>query len=300
MTLEHLMKTYTSGSIRCISGQGGLPCLDIKTSLAEARVYLNGASVTHFQPAGEKPVLFLSEGSIYEAGVPIRGGVPICWPWFGAKADNPTAPAHGVARVQQWTVSSISELPSGEIGIVLELLPSDLSRKFWPHSFHLEFRLRIGRELSMTLVTRNTGTEPFAITEALHTYFAVSDVREVQLTGMGHTVFRDKTRGMQRFEGHAEPLTFAAQTDRVYLDTDATATILDPALGRKIIVSKSGSKSTVVWNPWDKVVAALSDFGNDEWSRMLCVETANAADNAVSVASNSNHLMQAVIKVEAL
>ena len=300
MTLEQLMNTYTSGNICCISGAGGLPCLEIKTALAEARIYLNGASVTHYQPAGAKPVLFMSDKSIFEAGKPIRGGVPVCFPWFGTKADNPAAPMHGVARLQQWTVSSISELPSGDIGVVLELLPSDLSREFWPHSFHLEYRVRVGSELSMTLVTRNTGTEPFTITEALHTYFAVSDVRHVRLTGMENTAFLDKTRGMRRFRGDDEPLTFAIQTDRVYLDTKATATIHDPAQSRNIIVSKSGSKSTVVWNPWATVAAALPDFGNDEWSQMLCVETANVWDNAVSVAPNSDHLMQAVIRVETL
>ena len=300
MTIDQLRKAYTSEAIRFTTGEGGLPCLDVKTPLAEARVYLHGAHVTYFQPAGEKPVLFMSSKSMFASGKAIRGGVPVCFPWFGPKSDNPMAPMHGIARLQEWTVSSISHLAGGEVGIILELLPSDLSRTYWPYNFHLEHRIRIGRELSMTLATRNTGTEPFTINEALHTYFTVGDVRQVSITGLEGATYMDKTRQMQRFTEGKEPITVTGETDRHYLNTTTTAVIHDPSMGRRIIVAKAGSKSTVVWNPWIAKAKAMPDYGDDEWTGMICVETANAADNEVAVAANSEHLMQATISVEKL
>ncbi len=300
MTIEQLREKYNTDRIRLTEGEGGLPCLDIKTELAEARIYLHGAHVAHFQPAGEKPVLFMSSRSAFEAGKPIRGGVPVCFPWFGPKEDDPTAPMHGVARLQEWTVTSIADLPGGEVGIIMELLPSELSRKFWPHNFHLEHRIRIGRELSMTLATRNTGIEPFTISEALHTYFLVGDVRQVKITGLEETVYMDKTQQMKRFTEGTEPITISSETDRHYLNTANSTVIHDPSLGRRITISKSGSQTTVVWNPWIAKAKAMPDFGDDEWPNMVCVETANEADNAVSVAPNSDHLMQATIKVETM
>jgi D-hexose-6-phosphate mutarotase len=242
----------------------------------------------------------MSEKSTFQDGKPIRGGVPVCYPWFGPKSDDPTAPMHGFARLQEWTVTSISDLPGGEVGVILELLPSDLSRKFWPHNFHVEHRIRVGRELSMSLVTRNTGTEPFTVNEALHSYFHVGDCRQLTVTGLENVEYTDKTRGMKRFTESKEPITITTETDRHYLNTATTVTIHDQSLKRRILVAKAGSKSTVVWNPWVAKAAAMPDFGDDEWKGMLCVETANAADNAVSVAPNSDHEMQAIISVRKL
>ncbi len=299
MTLAELKARYSSGPVTLAAGQGDLPCLQVKTDLAEATIYLHGAHVSHFQPAGHDPVLFMSAKSSFADGKAIRGGVPVCWPWFGPKSDDPTAPMHGIARLQEWTVTAISQLPMSEIGITLELLPSDLSRQFWPdNNFHLEHRIRVGRELAMSLVTRNTGKLPFTVNEALHTYFAVGDVRQVSVTGLAGVTYMDKTRGMQRFTEGSTPITVTAETDRHYLSTESATTIHDPVLRRRITIHKTGSKSTVLWNPWTAKAKAMSDFGDEEWPNMLCVETANAADNAVSVAPAKDHEMQATISVE--
>lgn len=298
MTTQELKERYRDFPVKVSAGEGNLCCLDVKTELAEARIYLHGGHVAHFQPAGEKPMLFMSGKSSFEPGKPIRGGVPVCYPWFGPKADDPTAPMHGFARLQEWTVSGISELPRGEIGIILELRESDFSRRWWPFPFQLEHRIRIGRELSMSLVTRNAGMDPFTVNEALHTYFAVGDVRQVSITGLADTRYMDKTRQMNRFTEEKQPLRITSETDRHYMDTSTTVTIHDPSMSRRIVVQKTGSKSTVVWNPWIAKAAAMQDFGDDEWTKMLCVETANAADNAAAVAANGDHEMQAIISVE--
>lgn len=298
MTTAELRERYRDYPVKLAEGEGKLPCLDIKTDLAEARIYLHGAHVAHFQPAGEKAVLFLSSKSWFQSGKPIRGGVPICYPWFGAKPDDPTAPAHGFARLQEWTVSAISELPRGEIGVILELYESEDSLRWWPHPFQVEHRIRVGRELSMSLVTRNTGKSPFTIHEALHSYFSVGDARQVSVTGLEGATYIDKMRGMNRFAEGNGAIRITAETDRHYVGTHSAVTIHDPLLSRRITVSKSESASTVVWNPWIAKAAAMPDFGDDEWPAMLCVETANAADDAVAVAPGQNHEMQAIISVE--
>jgi len=298
MTIAELKERHRDYPVKATVGEGGLCRLEIRTPLAEAQVYLHGAHVAHFQPAGHEGVLFMSSRSHFAAGKPIRGGVPVCHPWFGPKSDDPGAPMHGIARLQEWSLAGVNELPGGEVGITLVLGDSDLSRGYFPHPYQVEHRIRIGRELAMSLVTRNSGTEPFIINEALHTYFSVGDIHQVRLSGLENTLYMDKTRGMQRFTQNGEAIGFSGETDRHYLNTSNTTIIHDGALQRRIVVRKSGSRSTVVWNPWIDKARAMPDFGDDEWQRMLCVETANAADNAVGIAPGDEHEMQAIISVE--
>lgn len=297
MTIDQVRAQYGSGPVKLADGSGGLPVLQVRTELGEADIYLHGAHVTHFRPAGHDPVLFMSGNSWFAADKPIRGGVPICCPWFGPKKDNPKAPAHGVFRLQTWTVQSITTLPTGEVGITLQLLPSDLSREFWPFTFEIEQRIRVGRELSMTLAMRNTDTEPFTFEEALHTYLAVGDVKQVSVSGLSGATYMDRLQNLQRFTQEGA-IRFTGETDRSYLNTETAVTVDDPSMRRRIRVSKTGSKTTVVWNPWIAKAKAMPDFGDEEWPGMVCVETANAADNAVSVAPQETHLMQAAIAVE--
>lgn len=300
MTNSELREKFNSFPVLFTTGKGGLSCLQIKTELAEATVYLHGAHITHFQPAGQKPLLFMSTNSLFVPGKPIRGGIPICWPWFGPKADNPAAPMHGVARLLEWTVSSISENPDGEIDICLKLYPSELSNEYWGREFLLEYRIRIGRQLSLCLSTTNSGKTPFTINEALHSYFTVGDVRGISVTGLEKRSYMDKTLNMQRFIQGDEPLCVTGETDRHFVNTPDTCIINDPSLGRRIFIEKGGSKSTVVWNPWIAKSKAMPDFGDDEWVGMVCVETANAADNAVIIPPGSTHELKAMLKITPL
>ena len=240
-------------------------------------MYLHGAHVAHFQPAGERPVLWMSGESRFESGKPIRGGVPICFPWFGPKAGAADAPQHGLVRTRPWALRAVTP-EDGRLRVSLDVA--------------------VGPSLSLTLTVRNPGPLPFTFEEALHSYFAVSDVRQVLLHGLEGVGFVDKTAAGARRPGDAGPIAITAETDRVYLGTEARVTIEDSGWERRIVVSKSGSRTTVVWNPWVAKGKAIPDFADHEWPGMVCVETANALDDAVSLAPGQSQATTATIEVQ--
>jgi len=278
-------------------GAGGLTRLVVTTPFAEAHVYLLGGHVTHFQPAGQAPVLFVSERSFFESGKPIRGGVPVCFPWFANRAGRPESPAHGFARTLEWELESLSVDGDQTVLVVLRLGASEVTRAHWPHEFVLRLHIVIGRRLVMMLEVENVAGEAFQFEEALHTYFAVSDAREVGITGLESAAYLDKADGFCPKVQGAEPLRFTAETDRTFENTRATCVLDDPGAGRRITVEKSGSATTVVWNPWSEKAAAMKDFGDDEWPRMACIETANAGVNAITLGAGEKHALRAVIAV---
>ena len=280
-------------------GPGGLERLVLSASDGEVVVYLQGAHVAHFQPRGEKPVLWMSAESRFEAGKPIRGGVPICFPWFGPKAGAPDAPLHGFARILPWSIAAVTRESDGSLRATLDLTSDAAARGGFPHELALSLTVRVGRSLRLELAVRNTDAAPRAFEAALHSYFAVSDVRQVHLLGLEGTAFVDKTAAMARKPGDNSPITLAAETDRVYLGATGTVTIEDPGWRRRIVVGKSGSSTTVVWNPWIAKAKAMPDFGDEEWSGMVCVETANAMDDAVTLAPGTTHVMTATLEVQA-
>ncbi len=284
--------------VRFEDGPNGLARLRVTTPAAEAEVYLHGAHVTRYQPRGARPVLFVSARSRYDATSAIRGGVPVIFPWFGPKADDPAAPMHGFARAAAWDVESVDRAAEDGVVVVLRLEASEATRAVWPHRFVLRHRIGIGRALDLALEVDNGSGEPFAFEEALHTYLAVGDVRQVSMTGLAGTTYIDKTDGMARKRQGPEPLRIGDETDSVYVSSKATCVLDDPVGARRLVVEKEGSDTTVVWNPWVAKAKALSDFGDDEWPAMLCIETANAADNPVTLAPGARHRMRATIRVE--
>jgi D-hexose-6-phosphate mutarotase len=290
------MEGYPEG-VRLEKGPGGLDRLLLQAPEGEAHVFLHGAHVSHFQPRGEKPVLWMSGASRFEAGKPIRGGVPICFPWFGPKAGAPDAPMHGFARILPWAVSAVTREPDGGLRAVLELSAEAAARGGFPRELALSLALTVGRTLRMALTARNVNGAAATIEAALHSYFAVSDVRQVRIRGLEGAGYVDKTAAMARKPAEAGPIAIASETDRVYPGTTATVTIEDPGWRRRIVVSKSGSATTVVWNPWIAKAKAMPDFGEDEWTGMVCVETANAGDDAVTLAPGRSHEMAATLEV---
>jgi glucose-6-phosphate 1-epimerase len=267
----------------------GLVQVDVRSPLATARLYVDGGHVALYQPAGAQPLLFLSRESKLVPGTAIRGGVPVCFPWFGPKA--------GFARIVDWELESTAQEADGSVTLVLLLKSSAATRELWPHDFTLRHRVNIGSALSMTLETQNTAAEPFTFETALHTYFAVADVREVEVTGLEGASYLDKTDGGKVKTLGTAPLRFDSETDRVFANHTGTCTIDDRAGGRKIIVEKTGSDTTVVWNPWTAKAAAMADFADDEWPQMLCIETANTGANAVTLAPGAAHTMSAVVRL---
>jgi glucose-6-phosphate 1-epimerase len=275
----------------------GLSRATISTPLAQAEVYRHGAHVALWTPCGHKPVLFLSSRTLLEPGKAIRGGVPVIFPWFGPRSDGKPGPAHGFARTSLWTVDSTHIDETGLAEIVLSLAPDDHSRELGFDAFHARFTVRIGKELHMELEVSNRGEKPLVFEEALHTYFCVSDVRDIAIHGLEGTTYIDKTDAFARKVRPAEPIRFTKETDQVHVNTEAACTIEDPGWGRRIVIEKTGSRSTVVWNPWVAKTSALPDMAPDEWTGFVCVETANAGENAVTLETGGSHRMTVALSL---
>ena len=283
--------------MQCVSGRGGLPYLRIETPAASAGIHLHGAHVTHFQPAGQRPLLFLSGASSFEAGKPIRGGVPICFPWFGPRQDGGPGPMHGFARIAAWTLAEAHDNGAAGVELVFVLPVREAGEAFWPHAPEVRYRVTIGRDLRMSLEVRNTTTGSVRYEAALHTYLAVSDVRNIAIAGLSGANCLDRIGPLPAYTEGPDPIRIVAETDRIYTGTRATCIVDDPGWARKLVVEKSGSEDTVVWNPWIAKAKAMPDFGDDEWPGMLCIETCNVRDHAVSLAPGASHAMTATIRI---
>lgn len=292
MTPTDLNARYgIADQLKFTEGPGGLVFAEIDNDLGHARVCLQGAHVTTFRPRDQaEPVVWLSERARFAPGKSIRGGAPVCWPWFGPHATEKDFPGHGFARTVMWQVIASTAPDDGETQLTLMLMPNEQTRAQWPHATRLELAISVGRSLRLALTTTNLDTEPVTITEALHTYFHIGDIGEIRVTGLEDTVYVDKVAGSTRHT-QAGPVTFSGEVDRVYVDTEATCEIVDPRLGRRIVVAKSGSRSTVVWTPWAEKAEKMGDFGADGWRRMVCVESANALENAVTIPAGDSHCL---------
>jgi D-hexose-6-phosphate mutarotase len=279
-------------------GPGELgPVARVANRHATASIALHGAHVTAFQPRGQQPVLWVSAKSAFRPAKAIRGGIPICWPWFADHPTDPTKPAHGFVRTARWTVAGTEAAADGATRIRLALADDETTRALWPHRFELELAVTVGRSLDVTLAIRNTGDAAFTSGGALHSYFTVGDVTQVAIRGLDGRTYVDKVDRLARKVQHGV-VRIAGETDRVYLDTTAECVIDDPVLRRRITVAKAGSRSTVVWNPWRAKAASMADFGDDEYPGMVCVETANAGDDVVAVPAGGRHVLRTTIGVE--
>ena len=268
-----------------------------------AVVALQGAQVLSWVPTGQGEVLWLSPVARLGTGKALRGGIPICWPWFGPHPAVSAAPAHGFVRTALWTVKSASVDCSGtgndDVRLALTIDAPGAEFAHWPHSATATLEITLGPSLTLSLSTENTGTDPFVLTQALHSYFSVSDIARTVLTGLEGREYIDQlepsSRPVQR-----GPIAIAAEADRIYQNSSDTVVITDEARGRAIRISKSGSLSTVVWNPWIEKSARLGDAGDDGYLRFVCVETANAGDDAVTLAPGARHQLIAKLAVSQL
>ena len=281
------------------TGPGDLPIIIIRNGAAEATVALQGAHVLSFQPQSQQQVLWVSQQARFESGKAIRGGIPLVFPWFGSHPTDPSKPQHGFARTMLWEILGTSAGAAGTTQVRLGLRDNLQTHELWPQAFELEYVIAVGSTLEAELIVRNTDEAAFTWSGALHSYFTVGDVRRIAINGLDGATYIDQVDGMQRKQQHGA-VTFDRETDRIYLDTDATCDIHDPVLGREIHVAKRGSRSTVVWNPWIDKARAMSDYGDDEYPRMVCVETANAADNAVTLTPGEEHRLAVSIAVSPL
>jgi glucose-6-phosphate 1-epimerase len=259
-------------------------------------MYLHGGHVTSWVPAGEDEVLFVSEQARFEDGRAIRGGVPVCHPWFGALEGRPDAPAHGTVRTKAWLLDAIEQTADG-VAVTMSTTSDDRSRGWWPGDFHLVHRVTFGISLTMELTTTNSGTTPFELQEALHTYYRVGSVHDIRVDGLEGVRYLDSLDG-RRERSQDGTITFASEVDRIYLGTGLPITIDDASLHRRIAISAKHSGSTVVWNPWIAKSQRLSDLGDQEWRTFVCVESCNVAPATIPLGPGAQHVMRAVVALD--
>ncbi len=272
-------------------GGGGQTVARIRTELAECDVYLFGAHVTHYQPAGERPVLFLSDKAVFDGKTAIRGGIPICFPWFAGNGPTKKSPSHGFARTREWGLVD-ARREGEEIVLVLVLVSTENTRKMWPHEFVFTYTIRVGRSLCVEAKVTNVGDDPLRYELALHSYFDVTDVRKVALKGFAGCEYIDQLQSNAVTAQSGEP-TIDGEVDRIYQNHTADVVITDG--DRRINVSKTGGASTVLWNPHIAKAERMSDFGDEEWRKMLCIESGAIGENAVTLAPGKSHSMKVTV-----
>jgi len=272
----------------------------VETDRCRARLTPYGGQVCEWTPAGQSPVLFMSPRAVFAAGTPIRGGVPICFPWFGPHPTDPTKPAHGFARTRTWQVAGVARDTAGDVRVVLRLAANADTRALWSAPFAVSLTLALGASLEMTADVENVGDDAIVYELALHTYLAVGDVEAVRIRGLEGARFVDKVDGGKDKLAGPEPLAIAGETDRVFLDTTTTCVVDDPVLARRLRVEKRHSEVTVVWNPGRERARSMRDVGEDSWRGFVCVETANVGPHAVRLAPRTRHAMSARIDVTPL
>lgn len=289
------------GQLSFRADASGLIVAEINNALGSASLCLQGAHLMTWQPKSQAvPVVWLSRDTKPAVGKSIRGGAPVCWPWFGAHASAASFPGHGFARTVPWRVIEAGTEPNGATRLTLRLEPSDKTRVQWPESCNVDLTVIVGDTLRMEMTTENTGTTDFVIGEALHTYFQIGDIGAIRVTGLEGSEYWDKVGGsnLRRQDG---AISFGGEVDRVYINNRAECVIHDDKLKRRIHVAKSGSLSTVVWTPWIEKANKMGDMGQpDGWREMVCVESANAIDNVVTVAAGTRHTLIVEYRAESL
>ena len=268
--------------VRFEAGPGHLTRALLTSDAASGHVYLHGAHVNHYQPAGGRDVMFVSERSAFAPGEPIRGGIPVCFPWFATHGDPP----HGTVRLQPWHVTHTSAR-GGEATI-------ELATTVEP--FRVHYRVTVGPSLHVALTAQNTSREPATFELALHTYFAVSDARQIHITGLEGKQYLDKVQDFAELTQDG-PIRIEQEVDRVYQHTHDTCTLHDPGYARQIVIEKSDAASTIVWNPWIDKAARLEDLADDDWQRFVCIESGNVHENAVTLEPGGSHESAARISV---
>ena len=288
---EQLKRLEIPGRATMVEGNGELPRIQVTSDHATAEIYLHGAHVTDFQKKGEPPLLFMSQCSRFAEGQPIRGGVPIIFPWFGPREG---APAHGFTRIAPWVLNEITTQSGGGVSLRFGFPASALSTMGPP--FAAFYVVTVTDCLRMDLHVVNTSPDqPFSFENCLHTYFAVADIPAVSVRGLKGVAYQDKVDNFTRKTETADAIIVTGETDRVYLDTTTEVEILDPGYRRRLTVAKSGSASTVVWNPWIAKAQQMADFGNDEYRRMICVESGNVAGNRLTLAPGETSTLSVTI-----
>ena len=299
MNTEQLNTEYAiPGQLKFIQGAGGLPFIEVTTANSSALISVYAGQVLSFRPAGEvDDLMFLSEKAYYQTGKAIKGGAPVCWPWFGADPQGLGRPAHGFVRNRMWNVVATEITVSGAIRVILGLEDTPETIEIWPQSFTLMLEITVGKSLNLELVTRNTGAQLFPVTQAFHTYFKVGDISQVSVSGLEDTDYIDKVDN-SALKKQIGPVVINEEVDRIYLGVRDELVINDIALKRRIRIRSGGSKTAVVWNPWAKISAEMADLQDNDYRNLLCAETTNAATDVVEVSPGRESRLVANYSIE--
>jgi len=276
------------GQLQFIEDSGFI-MVDINNKHAKARISTYAGQVISFQPhTQQNDLIFLSENAVYQTGKAIRGGAPICWPWFGDDTSGYGRPSHGFMRNQQWQVMASNLDLNGITTLVLGASSTDETKAVWPYDFNLILEIKVGKSLELKLTTLNTGNEELTITQAFHTYFKISDVAQITVSGLDGKKYLDKLEGFSESLQTGD-VTVSEEIDRVFQAVDNDIYLIDKGFDRKITFSVTGCKTTVIWNPWTTVSSRMTDLDNDDYRRFVCVETANTAKDSVTIAAGKEH-----------
>ncbi len=289
-------KTGPLGRVLFLEGRGDLPMIEISTPWSAAEVYLHGAHVTHFKKNDERPLLFLSQVSRFENAQPIRGGIPIVFPWFGPR---PGFGQHGFARVKAWELKEFVPALDGSVSVRFGLPETPDAAKFPP--FTVDYIVTVNQSLALELIVTNQSKDQvFTYEDCLHTYFDVGDIKEVSIKGLKGAGYVDKVDNFSAKTEAQDLIQIDSEVDRTYLNTTGIIEIRDASVGRLIRITKEGSASTVVWNPWIEKAQEMSDFGNDEYQRMVCVESGNVGSNAIKLPPGGSSSLKVRLSTEPL
>lgn len=302
MSIEKILSKLNNefaiqGRLKFVAGSGDFVLAKVNSEQCQATIAIQGAQLLSWMPKDQQPVIWLSDDAKYIEGKAIRGGIPVCWPWFGAYTGNNDFPSHGFARTSLWNVIGTDKLGSGEVMLRLSLPHKEEHRQYWSHLTELELQIVLGSELRMSLITRNRGNESITLSQALHTYFTVSDISKVQITNLEQIEFIDALDDWQR-KVEAAPIKINAEIDRIYQNTRPSCVIKDSGFQRQIKVTTERSASTVVWNPWIDKSSRLGDMGENGYLKMVCVESGNIAEHSVQIGSGEEHSLSVYYQIE--
>jgi len=268
----------------------GFVYIEIENSSAKAKIALQGAHLFEYKRVCEEDILWLSEISDFEKDKAIRGGVPICWPWFGFNEDK-NLPQHGFARTSMWEFVSSDEVSKGETTLLFRLVHSKQTLKIWNYKFELELKITIAKELKMELKTTNMDERDFKISQALHTYFNVSHISEVAIKGLNKKPYLDALTWQK--ETQSGDIYFDSEVDRVYQEVDTSIVLVDK--NREINIKNTNSSSAVIWNPWIEKTSRMSAMKEDAYEYFVCIESANAFDDTRAIEPKQSHTLIAQI-----
>lgn len=292
-----LNKTYGAPErIEFRPGPAGLPSVSLMAGNGTCDVALYGAHVLSYRPSDQEEVLWMSQSvATLKPGEAIRGGIPVCWPWFGAHPSDAQMPRHGFVRNRRWKLLA-TEYDARQTSVRLGLRHDAETLAIWPCQFRLELNIVLGDTLTLELATVNRGLDPFTITQALHTYLLVRQIADIRILGLENVAYLDTTPADKSVR-QSGAVTIREETDRVYCGTDGTCTLVDPGYGRTVAIAKRGSRTTVVWNPWSAKARKITDMAATDYQKFVCIETSNAVDDAVTLEPGAEHVIAASLQV---